>query len=104
MRQTSDFETAAEILKTLDLSFDDDYENNLEKLFGQWNDIVGEKIGKYSKPKTLTDDGILIVTCDNSIVANELVSKREFVNKKIKKLTAELKISGFRYIKITYSR
>ena len=27
MRQTSDFETAAEILKTLDLSFDDDYEN-----------------------------------------------------------------------------
>ena len=46
MRQTSDFETAAEILKTLDLSFDDDYENNLEKLFGQWNDIVGEKIGK----------------------------------------------------------
>lgn len=104
MKQSSDFETAAEIIKTLDLSFDEDYENSLQKLFEQWNEVVGEKIAKYSKPKTLTDDGVLIVACDNSIAANELFSKREYVNKAMKKLAAELKIHGFRYIKITYNR
>ena len=42
-------------------------------------------MAKYSSPKELTSDGILIVTCKNSVVANELFNSRIKLNEIIKK-------------------
>lgn len=98
------FSTAAEIIKTLGLSFNEDYENNLNVLFSQWPEIVGEKIAKYSAPSELTDDGVMIIKCKNSIVANEIFNLRIKINEEIKKRAKKREIHCFKYIKITYNR
>ncbi len=100
----SDFETAAQIIKSLDLKYDNDYETNIQNLFDDWINIVGEKLAKYSSPKELTSDGILIVGCKNSVVANELFISRIKINEIIKKKAIKNNLGFFKYIKITYNR
>lgn len=99
---TCNFETPADILKTLKFTIDKDFSEKVEALFAEWENVVGEKLAKYSKPKTLTDDGILIVTCKNSVVGNELFNSRIKINSVLKKKAQKNQIDFFKYIKITY--
>lgn len=99
---TCDFETPADILKTMKFTVDKDLSERVGNLFSKWSDIVGEKLAKYSTPKTLTNDGILIVSCKNSVVGNELFNSRIEINKKLKEKAEENQINFFKYIKITY--
>lgn len=102
-KKSSDFESVADILKTLELSYNVDYENSIQELFSYWKDFVGEKLAKYSSPKELTSEGVLIITCKNSVVANELFNLRMKINESIKKKAKKLGIDFFKYIKITYN-
>ena len=102
MANSEFFETAADILKTMNLQYDYSYEKNVQTLFSQWIDIVGENLAKYSSPQRLTENGILFVCCKNSIVANELFNNRTSINKIIKTKAKELYLNDFKYIKITY--
>lgn len=99
---TCNFETPADILKTLKFTVDADLSERVDRLFSEWTNIVGEKLAKYSTPKTLTNDGILIVSCKNSVVGNELFNSRMQINKILKEKAQENQIDFFKYIKITY--
>lgn len=102
-KQYNDFSTAAEIIELLDLKFDDKYEKKISELMDQWTDIVGERIAKYSEPQELTNDGIMIISCKNSIVANEIFNSRQTINEEIQKRAKKTDINTFKYIKIKYS-
>lgn len=100
----SDFETAAEILKAIDFNYDIDYEEKKCLLISKWKDIAGEKLAKYSEPKELTDDGILLITCQNSVVANELFIKKNEINTLIKSEAKKIGQIPFKYIRIMYGK
>lgn len=99
---TCNFETAAEILKTLNFTIDKDFSEKVDALFAEWENVVGKKLARYSKPKKLTEDGILIVSCKNSVVGNELFNSRIKINSILKKKAKENQIDFFKFIKITY--
>jgi len=99
----SDFETAAEILSTINLQYNDEYENKVEKLFSCWSGIVGESLAKFSNPRQFSSDGILFIKCSNSVVANEIFSIRTEINKKLKEEAKKIALDGFKYIRITYN-
>lgn len=99
---TCNFETAADIIKSLNFTVQRDYSDKAEALFSEWEYVVGEKLAKYSKPKKLTEDGILIVSCKNSVVGNELFNSRIRINKILEEKAKKNHIDFFKYIKITY--
>ena len=99
---TCNFETAADIIKSLNFTVEKDFSDKVEALFAEWEDVVGKKLAKYSKPKKLTEDGILIVSCKNSVVGNELFNSRIKFNKILKEKEKKNQIDFFKYIKITY--
>lgn len=101
-KANSDFETVADIIKTLEFKYDADYETKKQELFSQWEIFVGEKLAKYSYPKELTDDGVMLIFCKNSVVANELFNMRIQINELIKKKAKKIGQITFKYIKITY--
>jgi len=101
--KSSDFETVADILKTLDLKYNADYETKVQEFFSYWKEAVGEKLAEYSRPKELTSDGVLIIGCRNSVAANELFNSRIKLNEKLKKKAKNLELGFFKYIKITYN-
>ncbi len=43
--------------------------NNLYKF---WDKVAGEKFGKKSKPYSMIGGGVMIIACENAIVAQEL--------------------------------
>lgn len=99
---TCNFETPADIIKSLNFTVEKDFSGKVEALFAEWENVVGEKLAKYSKPKKLTEDGILIVSCKNSVVGNELFNSRIKFNKILKEKAKKNQIDFFKYIKITY--
>ena len=101
--KSSDFETVADILKTLDLKYNADYETKIQEFYSYWKEAVGEKMADYSEPKELTSDGVLIIGCRNSVVANEIFNSRIRINEKLKKKAKNLELRFFKYIKITYN-
>ena len=103
-KMQSDFETAADILKSLDFNYNNDFEEQKQMLFSKWNEFAGEKLAKYSKPTDLTDDGVMIVKCKNSVVANELFVKKTDINALIKNEAKKIGQMPFKYIRITYGK
>lgn len=99
---TCNFETAAEIIKSLNFTIEKDFSDKVEALFAEWENVVGEKLAKYSKPKKLTEDGILIVSCKNSVAGNELFNSRIKFNAILRERAKKNQIDFFKYIKITY--
>ncbi len=99
---TCNFETPADIIKTLQFTVEKDCNDLTETFISEWESIVGEKIAKYSKPKKLTESGILIVSCKNSTVGNEIFHTRTKINSILKEKAKENEINFFKYIKIIY--
>lgn len=102
-KRKTDFSTAAEIIKTLGLTFNADYENQVNFLLNQWSEIVGANISKYSEATELTEDGIMMIRCKNSVVANEIFGLRTKINAEIKQRAKKANVNCFKYIKIVYN-
>ena len=98
----SDFQTAAEIIKSLNLKCDVSYEEKIQEFISQWEDTVGNKLAKFSKPQQFSSDGILFIKCKNSVAANEIFSLKAQINAELKAKAEKLEIKNFKYIKITY--
>ena len=91
----TDFQSIQEILSAIDFKNDfvpvDD-----ETLLKCWKQCVGEKISGLSKPLNLSQDGVLTISCVNSLVANELYLERnnllQILRENFKNLGIEIKV------------
>ena len=45
-------------------------------LYKFWGKIVGEKFAKRSKPYSMMSGGVMVVACENAIVAQELTLRK----------------------------
>lgn len=45
-------------------------------LYKFWDKIAGKKLAEKSKPYSITHNGIMVVACENNIVAQELMLKK----------------------------
>lgn len=100
----SDFETAADIIKTIDFNYNGDFAEQKRMLFSKWGTFVGERLAKYSEPVDLTEDGVMLIKCENSVVANELFIKKNEINILLKREAKNTGQIPFKYIKITYGK
>lgn len=95
----SDFDSIQEIISNLDLTYNKSEEENKQKFFEEWKEIVGDKIASVSKPVEINDKNILTILCANSFAANELfLSKNKLLIIMEERLkTLNLKISDIRF-------
>lgn len=63
--------------------------NNLYKF---WKQVVGEKFADHSKPYSMTKNSIMIIACESSTVAQELMMRKSQILTKFKPYTESLKI------------
>jgi predicted nucleic acid-binding Zn ribbon protein len=98
----SELENLSDILKSININYNPEYQAKTSVLLADWHSVVGEKLAKYSSPKSFTDDGVLLVSCKNSVVANELFILRQKINKLLLERAEKNNIHNFKYIKITY--
>ncbi len=104
LQQETDFSTAADIIKSLGLTLNEEYEKKKAFLFEQWSEIAGQSVAKYSYPDKLTEEGVLIIKCKNSVVANEIFNLRTKINEEFRKRAKIINLGCFKYIKVTYYR
>ena len=64
--------------------------NNLYKF---WAKIVGEKFAEKSKPYSMLGNGVMVIACENAIVAQELMLKKTQILVKFQPYTKSLKIN-----------
>ena len=64
--------------------------NNLYKF---WSNAAGEKFAKKSKPYSMMGGGVMVVACENAIVAQELTLRKTQILEKLKPFTKSLKIN-----------
>lgn len=62
--------------------------NNLYKF---WSKIAGEKFAKKSKPYSMMGNGVMIIACENAVVAQELMLKKTQLLVKFKPYLDSLK-------------
>ena len=95
----SNFELLEDVIKSLDLKYNQERFLTLEKLGKYWSEIVGKKISKLSKVYDFSADNQIIVACADSFAANELYFEKEklldLMNKKAQK--TGIKITEIRF-------
>lgn len=64
--------------------------NNLYKF---WGKIVGAKFAEKSRPYSLVGGGVMVIACENSIVAQELMLKKTQLLVKFKPYLESLKMN-----------
>lgn len=64
--------------------------NNLYKF---WGKIVGAKFAEKSRPYSLVGGGVMVIACENSIVAQELMLKKTQILIKFKPYLESLKMN-----------
>lgn len=64
--------------------------NNLYKF---WGKIAGEKFAKKSKPYSMMADGIMVIACENPIVAQELTLRKTQLLVKFEPYLKSLKLN-----------
>jgi len=64
--------------------------NNLYKF---WNKIAGEKFAEKSKPYSMLSGGVMVVACENAIVAQELTLRKKQILAKFEPYLKSLKLN-----------
>ena len=97
----SNFESIKEIIMHLDLEYVPSKEENKQKLFDEWENIVGKKLASVSKPIEINSSSVLIISCANSFIANELFMSKnnllELLDDKIREYSLDVKDIRFEY-------
>ena len=62
-------------------------------LYKFWDKVVGQKFGAKSKPYGMTYGGVMIVSCENSIVGQELSLRKQMIIEKMKPYMRSLRIT-----------
>ena len=99
----SDFESIQNIINNIDFHYEETNQKAQADLFNSWEEIIGNKISKFSKLFEISADNVLTVICRDSFIANELYYEKEkifsLINKKAEKLGIKLKDIRFDYRK-----
>lgn len=99
----SDFVSIEEVMSSLDFKHDSDEQAKKEKFFEDWENIVGEKLAKVSKPLDITEKNVLIISCMNSFVASEMFMLKNdiltIMEEDLKKLNLKVEDIYFDYKK-----
>lgn len=95
----SNFSSMNEILNGLNFDYNQSAEMQKQKLFNFWEEIVGAKFSSVSKPYELTKNNVLMVSCANSFIANELfmLKKKIFLKLSEKATEVDLEIKDLRF-------
>ncbi|MCD7878530.1 MAG: DUF721 domain-containing protein [Candidatus Gastranaerophilales bacterium] len=99
----SDFVTINEIIKNLDIQYNENKHKKEEIISECWRDTAGEKIINFARFYAISDDNVLTIVCSDSFVANELFFSKdkfiEFLNLKLKNTGYEIRDMIFDYKK-----
>lgn len=99
----SNFELLEDIIKTIDFNYNQDEYQKLEEIKAYWNEIIGNKISKFSKVYEISSDNTITIVCADSFITNELYFEKEkllkYMNEKAEKLGIKIKDIKFDYKK-----
>lgn len=97
----SNFESIQDVMSQFEFKYDVSQEAEKQQLFDTWVDVVGKKLSTVSKPLEVTKNSVLIVSCANSFIANELFLVKnnllEILQEKIVDFSIEIKDLKFDY-------
>lgn len=99
----SNFELIEDVIKEITFNYNPNHEQNIENLACFWEEIIGNKISRFSKVLEISTDNILIIVCADSFIANELFFEKE---KLIKKMNEKVQSMGIKIkdIKFDYKK
>ncbi len=97
----SNFESIQEIMGQFDFKHNESDEANKQAFFDSWKEMVGKKIAEVTKPIGISSQNVLIISCANSYIANELFLSKstflELIQEKAKELNLEIRDLKFDY-------
>lgn len=95
----SNFEMIQDVIKEIDFNYEASVQESKEEFFKSWEQIIGRKISKLTKPYEISDDNVLTIRCADSYVANELYFEKEKILSLVKEKTEKLgiKIEDIRF-------
>ncbi len=97
----SDFVSIEEVMSSIEFKYDSNEREKKETFFDDWENIVGEKLAKVSKPIDITDKNVLLISCMNSFVANEMFLLKKdiltIMEEDLKKLNLKIEDIYFDY-------
>jgi len=85
----SNFERIEDVIKSLDLKYNQEEFLTIEKLDNYWIEIVGKKISEFSKVFDISSDNKITITCADSFIANELYFEKEKLLKRMNEKAQE---------------
>lgn len=88
----SNFELISDIIMSIDFSYDDTLQKNINRLSEFWNEITGEKISKISRVYNILKDSTVLVVCADAFIANELYFERDKLFKLMKEKSEKVGI------------
>ena len=62
-------------------------------LYKFWAKIAGEKFAKHSKPYSMLGGGVMVIACENPVIAQELMLKKTQLLVKFKPYLTSLKMT-----------
>ena len=62
-------------------------------LYKFWSNVAGEKFSAKSKPYSMIGGGVMVVACENTVVAQELTLRKAQILKKMQPYMKSLRIS-----------
>lgn len=89
----TDFEDANSIIEKMLTSNDLKKAITRNNLYKFWEKIVGKKFSQKSKPYGMGGNGILIVACANSIIAQELLLQKPQILEKFQPFLKSLRFN-----------
>lgn len=89
----TDFEDAASIIEGMLTSKDFKKAVTRNNLYKFWAKIVGKKFADKSKPYSMSAGNVIIIACENSVVAQELQLQKPQILEKFQPYLKSLKLS-----------
>lgn len=97
----SEFESIQEVISHFNFKYDESVESQKQQFFDGWKEVVGEKIALVSRPQEVTQNKVLVISCANSFIANELFLEKnsllELIQEKIKEYSFSIVDLKFDY-------
>ena len=88
----TDFVSTEEIISVMLDSKDIKKAITRSNLYKFWSNIVGEKFSSKSKPYSMLGGGVMVIACENNVVAQELMLKKTQLLDKFQPYTKSLKM------------
>lgn len=89
----SDFEDAGSIIEKIMTSKELKKAITRNNLYKFWSKIVGKKFSEKSKPYGMMSGGVMIITCKNAAIAQELMFQKPQILEKFKPFLKSLHLN-----------